>query len=70
MPTSLPEISLDDPYYEVSDEPAEASGWERCYNEQDAADATACFQEYVTTGEIDETFMPVALRFPSAATPT
>ena len=64
VPTSLPEISLDDPYYEVSDESAEASGWERCYNELDATDATACFQEYVTTGEIDETFMPIALRFP------
>ena len=64
VPTSLPEISLDDPYYEVSDESAEASGWERCYNELDAADATACFQEYIATGEIDATFMPVALRFP------
>lgn len=63
VPTSLPEISIDDPY-EVSDESAEASGWERCYNELDATDATACFQEYVTTGEIDETFMPIALRFP------
>jgi hypothetical protein len=68
VPTSLPEISLDDPYdppvEEASGESAEASGWERCYNEIDAADATACFQEYVATGEIDATFMPVALRFP------
>ena len=61
----MPEISLDDPYDEVSRRsPPRRSGWERCYNELDAADATACFQEYVATGEIDETFMPVALRFP------
>ncbi|HZB39404.1 MAG TPA: hypothetical protein VE487_00480 [Ilumatobacter sp.] len=62
-------LSLDDPYYddpydEVSDESAEASGWERCYSELNAADATACFQEYVTTGELDPTLMPIALRFP------
>jgi hypothetical protein len=49
---------------EVADEPAEVSGWERCYEEVAAVDATACFQQYVATGEIDATFIPVALRFP------
>lgn len=64
VPSSLPEVSIDDPYTELSDESAEASGWERCYNEVDAVDATACFNEYVGTGEIEANFMPVALRFP------
>ena len=40
------------------------AGWERCYNEVAAADATECFKEYVATGEIDDTFIPIALRFP------
>jgi hypothetical protein len=64
VPTSLPELTSDDAYYEVSEESAEASGAERCYNESDAADATACFEQFVATGEIDETFVPLALRFP------
>jgi hypothetical protein len=64
VPTSLPELTSDDAYYEVSEDSAEASGAERCYNETDAADATACFEQFVATGEIDETFVPIALRFP------
>jgi hypothetical protein len=38
--------------------------WERCYEEADADDAVACFQQYIATGEIDEAFIPVALRYP------
>jgi hypothetical protein len=64
VPTSLPELTSDDAYYEVSEGSAEASGAERCYSETDAADASACFEQFVATGEIDETFVPIALRFP------
>jgi len=73
VPVSLPDMTADDSYYQVSDEAsgemsgeasAEAAGWERCYNELGVTEATACFDEYVATGEIDESFIPVALRFP------
>ena len=42
----------------------EVATWDRCYNESAAADAAACFEEYVASGDIDESFIPVALRFP------
>jgi hypothetical protein len=64
VPVSLPEVSLDPNYGVSSEESSEEAGWERCYNEVEVADATACFNEYVATGEIDATFVPVALRFP------
>jgi hypothetical protein len=60
VPVSLPDLS----YGDVSADSSSVAGWERCYDEQDAADATSCFQEYVASGEIDESFIPVALRFP------
>ncbi len=41
-----------------------ASGWDRCYQEPGVAEATACFQQYIATGEIDASYVPVALRFP------
>jgi hypothetical protein len=52
---------LDDP---LDDASYEAPAWDRCYTEIGAAEATACFQEYVATGEIDVTYIPVELRFP------
>ncbi|HTH05969.1 MAG TPA: hypothetical protein VL916_08865, partial [Ilumatobacteraceae bacterium] len=65
-PVTMPELSNDDSFGDLSGdaESIEAPAWERCYEEQAAADATACFQEYVATGEIDEALIPVELRFP------
>jgi hypothetical protein len=48
--------------------PGEASGtptgWDRCYQETGVVEATACFNEHIATGEIDSSYIPVALRFP------
>ena len=70
-PASVPGVAYDDSYDvsadlsgDVSGDSSAVAGWERCYNEVAAADATECFKEYVATGEIDETFIPIALRFP------
>jgi hypothetical protein len=53
-----------DSFGELSGESAEPAGWESCYNEVEAADAVACYQAYVDSGEIDASFIPVVLRFP------
>jgi hypothetical protein len=71
-PASVPGVDYDDFSSEasaaasgdVSEDSGGVAGWERCYNEVAAADATECFKEYVATGEIDDTFIPIALRFP------
>jgi hypothetical protein len=54
----------DDSFGDDSGQSAEVAAWDRCYEEPVAADATACFQQYVDSGEIDATVIPVALRFP------
>jgi len=65
-PVSLPDLSYGDLSVDSggSAESSSVAGWERCYDVKDAADATTCFKEYVSSGEIDESFIPVALRFP------
>ena len=41
-----------------------STSWEDCYDQSDPDEATACFQAAVDTGEIDVSFVPVALRHP------
>ncbi len=41
-----------------------AVGYSECFSEFDAALATACFDRYIATGEIDASYLPVELRFP------
>src|SRR5262249_22253512 len=63
---SSDELSFGDLSSDVAEsaESSAAAGWERCYDEVGAAGATECFQQYVASGEIDASFIPVALRFP------
>jgi hypothetical protein len=69
--------AYDDAYDDLSDDTAvsadagsqaadtgEAATWDECYNEREAADASACFQQFVDIGEIDASYIPVVLRFP------
>lgn len=51
----------DDP---LADDGAAATAWDECYSESVAADAAACFEGYVATGEIDRASVPVALLYP------
>lgn len=66
VPSSVPELTYGDLSGDAgeSTDSSEVAGWERCYDEVDATDATDCFQQYVASGDIDATFIPVALRFP------
>jgi hypothetical protein len=68
VPASPPEMSYDDSFGDDpstdSGQSSEVAAWDRCYAEPVAADATACFQQFVDSGEIDATVIPVALRFP------
>jgi hypothetical protein len=41
-----------------------AATWEDCYSASDTKEATVCFQTALDAGEIDESFIPVALRHP------
>ena len=65
-PVTVPEMSFDDSFGDLSGEAesAEVVPWDECYSKEAAADASACFEQYVATGELDATFMPVELRFP------
>ncbi len=65
-PITVPDMGYDDSFGDLSGDAqsAEASPWDDCYAEEAAADAAACFQQYVATGELDETFVPLPLRFP------
>jgi len=72
IPGTVPDSTADDSSYQVPDDgsgnlsgdSADAPDWQRCYDETDVAAATACFNTYVATGEIDATYIPIALRFP------
>lgn len=41
-----------------------AASWEDCYEVSDPDEATACFQAAVDAGEVDTSFIPLALRHP------
>jgi hypothetical protein len=49
-----------------ADDPADPplTAWDECYAEPVAADAVACFERYVASGEIDELSVPTALLHP------
>lgn len=38
--------------------------WDECYEQVTAADAAACFDRYVSTGEIDRAAVPTSLMYP------
>lgn len=42
----------------------EATAWDECYAERAAADAAACFDGYVESGEIDRLSVPASLLYP------
>jgi hypothetical protein len=61
----LDDSAIDDEYSdEYSDEFADDPGYYICYEERDAATATACFEKLLLAGEIDEWEFPTMLRFP------
>jgi hypothetical protein len=45
-------------------ESATGRDWYRCFDESDPDVAAACFDDAVASGEIDDTMVPVVLRFP------
>jgi hypothetical protein len=61
---TLPAATLppDDPAGTPPTDPPDEA-WLRCY-EMDAAGATACFESYVASGDIDRSTIPVVLRHP------
>lgn len=63
-PITLPDLSYGDLSGDDGDAQSSEAPGERCYQERDAADATACFEQAVASGDLDESFIPVALRFP------
>ena len=48
----------------TADPDASAASWEDCYSVTDPGEATACFETAVDAGEIDLSFVPLALRYP------
>ncbi|MFP5486697.1 MAG: hypothetical protein ACLGHQ_00120, partial [Acidimicrobiia bacterium] len=48
------------------EEPGESAtpAWDECYTESVAAEASACFERYVASGEIDPISVPTVLLFP------
>ena len=66
-PVTVPDMSFDDSFGDLSGDAQSADGvpWDKCYSEEAAADAAACFQQYVATGELDETGESVALHLGS-----
>ncbi|MDJ0770804.1 MAG: hypothetical protein QNJ12_18570 [Ilumatobacter sp.] len=45
------------------EEGVDDEGYFECYDLRDATEAATCFQGYVDRGEMDETFVPIELRF-------
>jgi hypothetical protein len=70
----MPDLSYDDSFGDSYDDSfgdmsgdaqsAEVLPGDECYSALAAAAALACFQQYVATGELDESSIPVELRFP------
>lgn len=48
----------------VDDPVDDSASWEDCYDTLDVEEATSCFRAAVDAGEIDASFIPVALRHP------
>lgn len=48
----------------MTDDGSASDDYFACYDEPIAADAAACFQQYVDLGDIDASYVPVALRYP------
>lgn len=68
---SMGDISFDDPTGDMSfDDSFESfetippAPSDECYSETDAAAASACFQQYIDSGELDAFMVPIELRFP------
>lgn len=64
-----PVVVIDEPGDEAdnggaTDPDGSATSWEDCYSVIDPDEATACFQQAVDAGEIDASFIPLALRHP------
>jgi hypothetical protein len=58
------ELSFDDSFVVDEGSAAAPVDYTECYNQLDPAAATECFNRYVANGDIDQSYLPVELRFP------
>ena len=67
---SMTDMSFDDSMTDMSFDSFESfdtippAASDECYSESDAAAASACFQGYIDSGEVDPFMVPIELRFP------